>query len=337
MKRPLRSVLDQVLGRSGPSCLSSLLRFLGLCGLVALVVTRPAHAQAADCPPPVTAPSAEQMTTALQQARDRGLLWRIERDGRRSYLYGTIHVARLAWAYPGPQLRRALGEVGTLALELDVSDPGLPAQLRELTRRDDAPLPPALAERLAREVARACAPPGLLAALPPLMQAASLATLAGRRDGLEPAYGIDAVLSGFGHAAGKRVVALETLASQIAALQGEGAEDRARFIEQTLDMLASGEARPMVRRLAESWAAGDLAGLERYPQWCRCMDSEADRLLMRRLLDERNLVMAQRIEALHRDGGVLAAVGTLHLIGPQGLPALMAKQGFRVERVRFAP
>lgn len=296
-----------------------------------------ARAQAADCPPPPTEPGAEQLARLMQEARDRGLLWRVERDGRRSYLYGTIHVARLAWAAPGPQLRRALGEVGTLALEMDPADPALPAQLRELGRQDAGPLPPALAERLAREVDRACVPPGSLAALPPLMQAAALATLSGRRDGLEPAYGIDAALSGFGHAAGKRVVALETLASQIEALQGPGGRDRVPFIEQTLQALERDEARPMVRQLAEAWAAGDLEAIEGYPAWCRCMDTEADRALMRRLLDERNLAMARRIEALHREGSVLAAVGTLHLIGPQGLPALMARQGFRVERVRFAP
>ena len=56
---------------------------------------------------------------------------------------------------------------------------------------------------------------------------------------------------------------------------------------------------------------------------------------MRRLLDERNGPMAERLDALHREGKgkLFAAVGTLHMIGPQGLPALLRERGFTVERV----
>ena len=54
------------------------------------------------------------------------------------------------------------------------------------------------------------------------------------------------------------------------------------------------------------------------------------------MLDERNPLMADKIDALHAGGqSVFTAVGSLHMIGPQGLPTLMAKRGYRVERVAF--
>ena len=40
---------------------------------------------------------------AQRHARDRGFLWKLEKDGRTSWLYGTVHVARLEWAFPGPR------------------------------------------------------------------------------------------------------------------------------------------------------------------------------------------------------------------------------------------
>ena len=57
---------------------------------------------------------------------------------------------------------------------------------------------------------------------------------------------------------------------------------------------------------------------------------------MRRLNDERNPALADGIEAQHRRGRrVLAAVGALHMTGPQALPVLLAQRGFKVERVGF--
>lgn len=282
-------------------------------------------------------PSADQVTAAQARARDRGFLWRIERDGRRSWLYGTVHVARFEWAFPGPQLMAALREAQTVALELDLADPSLMQAQRTRTAGEaDTPLPTGLQQRLQQRLAAECLPAGAVETLPVMLQAATLTALAGRRDGLDPAYAIDAMLAGFGHAAGKRVVALETLEQQLDVLRGDSPGDTLRFVSQTLDELDQGRARAQLKRIAQAWADGDLATLERYPQWCECLQTPADRALMRRLLDERNAGMAERIDRLHRDGGgVFAAVGSLHFIGPQGLLALLSARGYRVERVTF--
>ena len=47
---------------------------------------------------------------------------------------------------------------------------------------------------------------------------------------------------------------------------------------------------------------------------------------------------AARIDSLHASGQpVFAAVGSLHLVGRLGLPALLAERGYKVERVNFLP
>ncbi|MEP6825988.1 MAG: TraB/GumN family protein, partial [Ramlibacter sp.] len=79
---------------------------------------------------------------------------------------------------------------------------------------------------------------------------------------------------------------------------------------------------------------GDLAEMERYAQWCECINTESERKLMKRLLDDRNPGLAEGVDRLHAQGRpVLAAVGALHLPGPGGMVALMQKKGYAVRRV----
>jgi uncharacterized protein YbaP (TraB family) len=58
--------------------------------------------------------------------------------------------------------------------------------------------------------------------------------------------------------------------------------------------------------------------------------------LYRRLNDLRNPAMADKVAALHAAGQrVFAAVGVLHMTGPQAMHDLMRERGFAVERIHF--
>lgn len=290
-----------------------------------------------DCPPPAEPASVAMAAEGLRNAHDRGFLWRIEKDGRVSHLYGTLHVARRDWMFPGPRVREALAASDTLALELDMLDPEI---VRRMAAALDAPsgaaLPAALQRRLEKRARSECADPALFARLGPEMKVAALTMLAARRQGLEAIYGIDLFLAGYARSQGLRVVGLETPEEQIGALALAGPGEALALLDSGLAELDSGRAQALLARLAQLWADGEHATLAAYADWCDCLGTPAEAAAMRRLLDERNPVLAQRIEALHAAGGrVFAAVGSLHMIGPLGLPALLEKQGFRIERVVF--
>jgi len=292
----------------------------------------------ADCPPVAQMPSPGQVQSGLRNALDHGFLWRISKDGRSSWLFGTVHVARLEWMFPGPQVGQALTASDTIALELDPLDPDIQQRMAQgMSAPTAALLPEPLQQRLQRRAQAECIAPQALAALSPEMQIATLMTLAGRRDGLDPSYGIDVFLAGWGHGQKKTVVSLETPELQLKALQLGSAAETIEFVTSALDDLDNGQARPTLKRVAQVWADSDLDMLTRYESWCDCMKTAADRSEMKRLLDERNPGLADGIAALHAGGGrVFAAVGSLHMIGPQGLPVLMAQRGYRVERIIYA-
>jgi uncharacterized protein YbaP (TraB family) len=290
------------------------------------------------CPPAAQVPTPEQLQAAQRTARDRGFLWRLRKDGRVSYLYGTVHVAKAEWMVPGPTVMAALRASDTVALELDVLDPGIQERLRVgMAAQPDRALAAELADRLMAQVKAACLPTAWVAATAPEMVATTLVVMAARWQGLDPAYAIDVVLAGLGRSLARPVTSLETPELQLAILRGRSRAETAGIVEQSLDELESGRATPMLARIAQAWSDGRWDELERYPQWCDCLDTEAERAMHRRLLDERNPGLAGRIDTLHRSGkSVFAAVGSLHMTGPAGLPALLAQRGYQVERVPYA-
>ena len=296
-----------------------------------------------DCPPVPREPSAEQLQAALQAARDRGFLWRVSKGGRDSYLYGTIHVGKLDWAFPGPRVREALEGSETLALELDLTDPEVLAQLSrsmkpDATRGTRFQLPPAAQQRLARQAQLACVGPDVLSGQHPVMQAITLTVLAARHDGLDPSYAQELVLGGIARSIDKRIVSLESAEMQAGLLVPADQKQALAITEQTLTQLEKGQARAMLVKVARVWDESDLDELSSFEQWCGCADSEAERQFLRRVNDERNGPMAERIDALHTGGRtVFAAVGALHMTGPRGLPQLLQQRGYTVERIRFTP
>jgi uncharacterized protein YbaP (TraB family) len=289
------------------------------------------------CPPPVTAPAQEAVREAMGKARDHGFLWRISKDGHVSYLYGTIHVARFEWMFPGPQVMRALGESDTIALELDLMDPDIRNRMTQgMAGKSAPPLSPAQQKRMRRQAEAACVPYSSIAGLSAEMQITMLTVMAARADGLEAAYAIDTVLAGIGHGAHKEVVSLETPEAQLELLGPDGEGESESFVEESLSELEKGSSRRMIGRIATVWAGSDYAELERYNEWCECLDTSMERALMKKLLDERNPNLAARIDEIHRSGKrIFAAVGSLHMFGPFALPKLMEERGYRVERIDF--
>jgi uncharacterized protein YbaP (TraB family) len=307
----------------------------GLAGLL-LASQLPAGAQDA-CPPTPQPLTREQTEAGVRDARDRGFMWRLVKDGRSSYLYGTVHIARRDWIFPGNTLVSAVRGSDVVALELDVLDPEVLRRMGEgIAPRPDRVLPPALAARLRAQLRAACLPEAMLDDVTPEMAAMTLTIKSARVDGLDPAYGIDAVVAGLAHGLKKSVVSLETPEQQLALLLAPTAREAQANVEQGLAELESGKSRAAMVRIAQVWADGRFDELFRYEQWCDCLNTDAERAAHKRLLDDRNPALADRIDALHRAGNkVFAAVGSLHMVGKMGLPLLLAQRGYQVERMEF--
>jgi len=301
--------------------------------LMCLALIGPGAWAQASCPPPL--PTQASTGHERDRDRDRGLLWRITRDGRSSFLFGTLHVGKPAWRRFGPQMSAALRATDVLALEIDPTDPELADAMAEI--QPGGALPEALQKRLNEAYARACVAPESLATLHPVLQATTLMVLEARWLGMDASLAMEQLLVAQVRGSGRGVVSLETVAQQKAVLVPADPEEALAVLDQSLTQLEDNSSRRVMGRLSQVWEKGDLAALEDHAGWCECIHSDEDKAYMRKLNDERNPPLADGIEAQHKLGKrVFAAVGALHMTGPQALPLLMAQRGFKVERVRFA-
>jgi uncharacterized protein YbaP (TraB family) len=322
-------------GRALAALLAATLTLFGVMAAAAAAADADAPAS---CPPAATPLSSERFEAGLREANDHGFLWRLVKDGRTSYLYGTIHAARVEWMFPGPRTLAAFGASDVLALELDVLDTDIQARLAAGARAaPEERLAAPLQQRIDRRMIAECIDPAPWHAFAPEFQIASLSAMAARREGLDPAYAIDVVLALIAQRIGKPIVSLETPEAQVAALRLPSRAETIELVESSLDDLDTGRSGPLVARMVRAWTDGDLAELEDYGRWCDCLRNDAERAAMKRLLDDRNPVLAAAIDSLHRRGQrVFAGVGSLHMIGPNGVPTLLARRGFQVVPVPLA-
>lgn len=311
-----------------------LLRLFCILGFLLLAASARAQQDGA-CPPPPPSQENLRPEDLHRDVRDRGVLWRVDKGGRTSWLYGTVHVNRVDWVVPGPGVQEALARSDALALELDPADPELE---RVLTQQGDparqARVLEGLEPRIAQLARRACLPADRLATMRPLFQLMMLGFVEGRRAGFHPEFAVDMVLYGLAQRTGKKVVALETAASQLAALVPESEADERVLVRRGVEDLESGESGAVLSRMLQAWSRGDAAALASYPQWCGCMDTAAEQRFFRRLNDERNAGLAERIDKLHAQGQrVFAAVGALHMTGSRSLAVLLRERGYQVQPV----
>lgn len=251
-------------------------------------------------------------------------LWRAEGAGR-VWLFGAMHALPDDDWVSGP-LEAAMVDADELVLEVaDTADPA--AAFAARTMRPD--LPP-LAERLPVELRPVLAQ----LELPPRNDEASWAaalTIGGAavaQAGARREFGTEAVLARAFRETDKPVRALETPAAQLALFASlPEAQQRVMLARAVADAGAQGRYEALVA----AWRAGDVATLEaRLNGGVRGVPALYETLVM----DRNRRFAAWVAMRLRRPGAALVAVGVGHLLGGEGVPALLKGAGTEVTRVQ---
>jgi len=113
---------------------------------------------------------------------------------------------------------------------------------------------------------------------------------------------------------------------------GMSIEDQVTLLRATLNHLE--DIPRMLAQLVDTYLAGDLDAIADLAQSFMTQDgTELEQRFLRRLNDERNIRMVQRMTPRIEQGGAFIAVGALHLTGPAGIIRQLTERGFRLTPV----
>lgn len=284
----------------------------------------------------LTAVVAAVLATGVAAAQDvkKHFLWKVEGPGASvAYLLGSLHVLTPEFYPLSADINEAFAASRTLVEELDLDEMNDPAQMMSALSKamlaDGRTLDQIVAPSTYAEVSRRAEKVGLpmiaLQRMKPWLVAITLMAPTLQAAGFKAELGVDQHFFDRAKEAGMKRQALETLAYQL---------DRFDQLAPRLqeDMLVSSmkdlDAQVgNVRELAKQWATGDVKALE-----ASLLESfEGSRELYDRLLVERNNNWVPHVETcLQQNAGCFIVVGAAHLVGPDGLPTLLAKKGYRV-------
>jgi uncharacterized protein YbaP (TraB family) len=264
-------------------------------------------------------------------------MWRAEKDGAVMHLLGSIHAGEEGFYPLDGRILDALAAADTVACEVDVTDPAMQMKVALLAQQEGMyPEGESLRDHIAEEawqdlVARldGMVPPMMLERMRPGLVATMVAQVTLTQAGLDMASGVDLHVIGKAKEQGKPVVALETAEDQIALLFGPDAAIDALMLTESLED-GPQEMLAMLDELVAHWRAGDPEALDRAyrEDW---LDHATMQRFHEELLVRRNHGMAAGLA--DRRGRWFVVVGALHLCGDEGVPALLAQQGWTVEQV----
>ncbi|HWI57933.1 MAG TPA: TraB/GumN family protein, partial [Bacillota bacterium] len=250
-----------------------------------------------------------------------------------AYLLGSIHVLK-AENYPLPvPIEAAFSNAQIAVFETDMSKLEQPETQQSIMLKAQLPegqtlrqqLSTNLYSRFSQQVEDLGLPGTVFDQLKPSVAAMTLEVLALQKLGFDPEYGIDRHFFNRARKAGKQIVPLESVDFQIDLITQFSREEGELLMKTTLDDLDN--TRKVFGDLLKAWQIGDTAKLQ---------DLLHDAMretptLAKRLVTDRNERWVPKIDQLlQQDKNAIIIVGAGHVVGTNGVVALLKKKGLKV-------
>lgn len=261
-----------------------------------------------------------------------GLLFRIEtHEGAASYLFGTMHTEDKRVVDLPPLVTEAFNGSSKLALEIKPGPAMLIATMMAMSFKEGKQLSNMMDEAVYKRCADAMESKGIPEIAMRRLKPWAVAVTLSMPQSTTGQF-LDLILYEQSVVAGRDVVGLETVQEQLAVFDEMPEADQLALLEDTLDKLEQLPA--LYETMVETYLRRDLAGLVKMSRdYFQGGDADLAQRFQSRIIDKRNLKMAERLQPLLEKGNIFVGVGALHLPGRLGILRLLEERGYRVEKV----
>ncbi len=267
------------------------------------------------------------------------MLWKVSDADNSVYLLGSFHLLK-ADDYPLPaEIDRAFDDAESLLFEVDPIEMNAPETMAIATRYMayeegeslSKVLPKPTLEKLDKMMAAGGGSVQAMEHSEPW--AVSLGLIMGMTQsmGFKPELGLDRTLMERAAKAGKPATGLETVDAQLRALDSVPYDEQATGLDEFLDdpMKAAGQMKDM----HDWWRAGEFVKLDSEMR----VEMATKTPMSYKLLNvDRNQAWLPQVEQRltgSTGDATLVVVGSLHLLGQDGLVETLRAKGYKVERV----
>lgn len=267
------------------------------------------------------------------------LLWKVSDANNSLYLLGSFHMLKPT-DYPlAKSTDLAFDDAEQLYFELspeEMNNPALGQKMAQAAMRTDGKtLQQSLSAETWKKFEALAAKNNLPAAnfqsFEPWFVALILSVTEMQKVGLNPALGLDKHFMDRAAKAGKPAKGLETGASQIAIFDGMGVKLQEQFLLDALD--ESADMKKKIDELHSTWRNADDNAL--FNIMAKEMSQKYPELYQTINLD-RNKAWLPKLEAMLKDNDkddVMVVVGSLHLVGDDGVIKMLKSKGYKIERL----
>ena len=272
---------------------------------------------------------------AAHAAEARSFAWKVSRGAQTVYIVGSVHMLSKDYYPLAPALETVYKDSDLLVEEADLGEMlSIDGQMSLLSRGTlpegqslEKVISPATYADVAKRLQAVGMPIEPLSRLKPWAIALMLLGVEWQRAGFDPNLGLDKHFYDRAQSDGKAVQGLETAEYQISRFDEMTYDQQDRMLRDTLK--EADTEQTSVKTLADAWRAGDAPAVERIV----LQDLKSDPQMYQRLLIDRNKNWMPKIEALFsRAGRSLVIVGAAHVVGPDGLLAMLRNKGYTVEQ-----
>ena len=267
------------------------------------------------------------------------LLWKVSDANNSLYLLGSFHMLKTT-DYPlAKSTDLAFDDAEQLYFELspeEMNNPALGQKMAQAAMRTDGKtLQQSLSAETWKKFEASAAKNNLPAAnfqsFEPWFVALILSVTEMQKIGLNPALGLDKHFMERAAKAGKPAKGLESGDSQIAIFDGMSMKQQEQFLQDALD--ESADMKKKIDELHSTWRNADDKAL--FNIMAKEMSQKYPELYQTINLD-RNNAWLPKLEAMLKDNDkddVMVVVGSLHLVGDDGVIKMLKSKGYKVERL----